>query len=73
MSLFQQTILKKQIALNSDAAKALTFEEFKEKILSLKKEFTYEYRSEQFLRDLAHIYFRTPYFPDKWRYLLNKI
>ena len=38
-------------------------------------EFTYEYRTDKagysFLRDLAHIYNKTPYFPDKWRIYLQ--
>jgi hypothetical protein len=58
------------MSLLKDMDKELTYEEFREKILALKDEFIYEYRSDQFLRDLAHIYFRTPYFPDKWRRLL---
>ena len=59
-----------EMFLLKDFNKDLSYEEFKEKILLLKDEFTYEYRSDQFIRDLAHIYFRTPYFPDKWRCLL---
>ena len=49
----------------------LSFEEFKEQVLLQKDEFIYEYRTDKagysFLKDLAHIYFRTPYFPDRWR------
>ncbi|MEP6261476.1 MAG: hypothetical protein ABJ092_07860 [Gillisia sp.] len=49
----------------------LPFEEFKEKIKKRKDEFIYEYRTDKagyaFLKDLAHFYFQTPYFPDKWR------
>ncbi|MCX2838794.1 hypothetical protein OQ279_11620 [Salinimicrobium sp. MT39] len=49
----------------------LPFEEFKEKIKKRKDEFIYEYRTDKagyaFLKDLAHFYFHTPYFPDKWR------
>jgi hypothetical protein len=49
----------------------LSFEEFKEDIAKRKNEFRYKYRTDKagfpFLRDLAHIYFKTPYFPDKWR------
>lgn len=51
------------------------FEDYKEYVLSLKNEFTYEYRTDKagysFLRDLAHIYNKTPYFPDKWRIYLQ--
>ena len=53
----------------------LSFEEFKEMLVARKDEFTYEYRTDKvgysFLRELAHIYFRTPYFPDKWSFLLK--
>lgn len=53
----------------------LSFEDFKTKVESRKKEFEYDYRTDKagysFLRDLAHIYFETPYFPDKWRSLIN--
>ena len=49
----------------------LPFEEFKEKMEKRKDEFIYEYRTDKagysFLKDLAHFYFQTPYFPDKWR------
>lgn len=53
----------------------LTFEEFKEKIKDRKNEFNINYRTVDagfpFLINLAHIYFKTPYFPDKWRYLIE--
>jgi hypothetical protein len=49
----------------------LPFKEFKEKMEKRKDEFIYEYRTDKagysFLKDLAHFYFQTPYFPDKWR------
>lgn len=49
----------------------LDFVSFKEKLLKRKDEFQYEYRTDKagyfFLRDLAHIYYNTPFFPDKWR------
>lgn len=49
----------------------LNFLEFKERLNNKKTEFEYEYRTDKagysFLRDLAHIYFQTPFFPDKWR------
>lgn len=52
----------------------LSFEDFKVKIQDRKNEFEYDYRSDKagfsFLRDLAHIYFNTPYFSDKWRVLI---
>lgn len=53
------------------SGKPLSFEDFKTKVESRKNEFDYDYRTDKagypFLRDLAHIYFETPYFPDKWR------
>lgn len=49
----------------------LNFEDFKKKINDRKNEFEYNYRTDNegypFLRSLAHYYFMTPYFPDKWR------
>lgn len=59
------------ISLLKDLRDKLSFEEFKEKLILRKDEFIYDYRSDisgfPFIRDLAHIYFKTPYFPDKWR------
>lgn len=53
----------------------LDFENFKKKIKLRKDEFEYHYRTDKsgypFLRDLAHFFYKTPYFPDKWRALLN--
>ncbi len=53
----------------------LCFKEFKKEVLKRKSEFQYEYRTDKagfpFLRDLAHIYFQTPYFSDKWRNEIN--
>jgi hypothetical protein len=49
----------------------LDYESFKEILSKRKDEFQYEYRTDKagysFLKDLAHIYFNTPFFPDKWR------
>ena len=57
--------------LTKDLSDELTFEEFKEKMKKRKHEFIYQYRTDKagypFLKDLAHFYFQTPYFPDKWR------
>lgn len=57
-------------------SKNLSFAEFKEKTLRKDKEFTYQYRAEEagfpFLTELAHTYFLTPYFPDKWRKYFNR-
>lgn len=51
----------------------LDFTAFKENLEKRKSEFQYDYRTDKagypFLRDLAHIYFKTPFFPDKWRSL----
>ena len=52
----------------------LDYPSFKEKLLKRKDEFQYEYRTDKagypFLRELAHIYFQTPFFPDKWRHIV---
>ncbi len=57
------------------SSKPLSFDDFKAKIQTRKNEFEYDYRTDKagfpFLKDLAHIYFNTPYFPDKWRSLLS--
>lgn len=59
-------------SLHKEFTKELTFEEFKETIIALREEYTYDYRTDTthfpFLKDLAHIYFKTPYFSDKWTY-----
>lgn len=63
-----------EIQLFYERREKITFEAFKEEIIKCKNEFTYQYRSDKagfgILRDLAHFHFKTPYFPDKWRYLL---
>lgn len=55
--------------------KELFFSEFKEKLLNKKTEFEYDYRTKNagypYLLDLAHIYYQTPFFPDKWRVHIN--
>lgn len=58
--------------------KELNFSDFKVRLNNKKTEFEYDYRTNKagypFLLDLAHIYFQTPFFPDKWRFLHdNKI
>lgn len=49
----------------------INFIEFKEKIRKRKMEFEYDYRTDKagygFLRELAHFYYKTPFFPDMWR------
>lgn len=49
----------------------MNFEAFKLDFQKRIEEFQYEYRTDKagyyFLKNLAHIYFQIPYFPDKWR------
>ncbi|MGI9526725.1 MAG: hypothetical protein ACR2MS_06425 [Weeksellaceae bacterium] len=49
----------------------MSFETFKLDYEKRIEEFQYDYRTDKagyyFLRNLAHIYFQIPYFPDKWR------
>lgn len=60
-----------QLSLKKPFDKELNFLDFKEKVFSRANEFQYDYRSDvagyPFLRKLAHIYFKTPFFPDGWR------
>ncbi len=62
-----QRVINLFIDFNED----MTFEDFKLSYQKRIDEFQYEYRTDKagysFLRNLAHIYFQTPYFPDKWR------
>jgi len=62
--------------LHKNLNEKLSYEEFKKKIIERKDEFKYEYRTKNagysLLIDLAHIYNRIPYFPDKWSYLLQE-
>jgi hypothetical protein len=64
-----------EISLFKDLREELSFEDFKTELLNRKDEFHYDYRTTKagfpFLKDLAHIYFQIPYFPDKWRGELN--
>lgn len=57
--------------LNKNLGEDLNFIELREKMVKRKEEFIYEYRTDRagypFLKDLAHFYFGTPFFPDKWR------
>lgn len=59
------------VSLYKDFNEKLSFEDFKKDVIKRKEEFNYEYRTDEagfsFLKDLAHIYFKTPFFPDKWR------
>lgn len=64
-----------QLRLTKNFSDPLDFEDFKEKIKLRKFEFQYDYRTSEagypFLLDLAHIYFLTPFFPDRWRVNFN--
>lgn len=64
---------QRDINLFSNLQEEMSFEDFKLDYKKRINEFQYEYRTDKagysFLRNLAHIYFQTPYFPDKWRNL----
>lgn len=72
--LFSQSVndgYQSGLSLTKNFSEDLNFADFKEKIEKRKSEFEYEYRTDKagypFLKDLAHMYFMTPYFPDRWR------
>jgi len=54
-----------------DVSENLEFKKFKKNLIEIKEEYQYEYRTDLAgfspLRNLAHIYFKIPFFPDKWR------
>ncbi len=60
-----------QIVLTKNITEQLSFKEFKNELIKLKDEFEYDYRCEKvgfgFINSIAHNYYKTPYFPDKWR------
>jgi len=62
---------QRDIKLFMNLHEEMNFEEFKLDYQKRIDEFQYEYRTDiagySFLRNLAHIYFQIPYFPDKWR------
>lgn len=62
---------QRDISLFLQLNEEMSFEDFKIDYQSRIGEFSYDYRTDKagypFLRNLAHIYFKTPYFPDKWR------
>ncbi|WP_420573035.1 hypothetical protein [Kordia sp.] len=62
---------QRDIRLYNNFNEDMNFEQFKFDYQKRINEFEYEYRTDKagypFLRNLAHIYFKTPYFPDKWR------
>jgi len=55
----------------------LDFDGFRNELGERINEFTYTYRTDKagfpMLRDLAHFYYGTPYFPDRWRPLLEQL
>jgi len=55
----------------------LSFDEFKKYVLSSKNEFEYSYRTDNaefpLMKDLAHVYFLIPYFPDTWKVHVEKL
>ena len=67
---YQSTLL-----LTKNYNEEIDFSDFRKIICAKKEEFAYDYRTDiaglKHLRDLAHIYFRTPYFPEKWRSLID--
>lgn len=62
---------QRNISLYLNLQDDMTFDEFKRDYQKRIDEFKYEYRTDKagysFLRNLAHIYFQTPNFPDNWR------
>lgn len=62
---------QRDIRLYANLIDDMSFEQFKLEYQNRIDEFNYEYRTDKagypFLRNLAHIYFKIPYFPDKWR------
>lgn len=67
---------QRDIKLFVDLHEDMSFENFKLEYEKRADEFEYDYRTDKagyfFLRNLAHIYFQIPYFPDKWRRLQVK-
>lgn len=72
---FSDGFQRETFLLKDNLNDRLSFHEFSERVKSRKDNFTYEYRTDKagygFLRELAHIYFRTPFFPDKWADLFD--
>lgn len=69
---YQRDLELQQIDYNNlSERKKLSFSAFKEKISLTKDEFEYVYRTANsgypLMKDFAHIYFLTPYFPDTWK------
>ena len=67
---------QRSISLYKGLEGELSFEDFRQEFMEREEEFTYIYHTDKagfsYLSDLAHIYFRTPYFPDKWRGISGK-
>ncbi|PHQ30619.1 hypothetical protein [Leeuwenhoekiella nanhaiensis] len=64
---------QRDIRLYKNLYDDMTFDDFRSEYEKRIDEFKYVYRTDKagypFLRNLAHIYFQIPYFPDKWRTL----
>ncbi|MFC6267466.1 hypothetical protein [Frigoriflavimonas asaccharolytica] len=74
---YQRDLELQQIDYNNlNERKKLSFSAFKEKILLTKDEFEYVYRTTNsgypLMKDFAHIYFHTPYFPDTWKNYIER-
>lgn len=56
-----------QLRINGEE---INFTQFKEYLLTTKRDFEYDYRTQNagfpLMREFAHIYFQTPLFPDSW-------
>lgn len=62
-----QSIINLMVNLYED----MSFEIFKKRLENRKNEFLYDYRTDDvgypYLKQLAHMYFGIPFFPDRWR------
>lgn len=63
------------VNLLDDSRNPISFEEYRNGLIKCKNEFDYDYRTDKsgysFLKNLAHYFHSTPYFPDKWRVYLK--
>lgn len=66
---------QRDIKLFINLTEDMDFKNFKLEYEKRIDEFKYDYRTDNagysFLRNLAHIYFQIPYFPDKWRVIIT--
>lgn len=69
--------LKKIDYENFNTNADLNFDDFKKYVLGSKDEFEYSYRTDNagfsLMKDLVHVFFLTPYFPDTWRGQIEKL